>query len=454
MPKQSTTVDSYTITSQPSSQPSTETTHYFSPPPRHNATTYAKLFKTATTTPLTPQQHYQLHIDGSENRSITNDDSLLLHRRHIRPYYMSSASQEDSIKCTALGYLPWRAPNGYTILIKCYYSGQATDTIISPSDVVLTNKTAFKAWTQHADMTRGSGYISFSGTSETLKYPLYERNGLWYYEYDDFHDIPTPTHDTKPMVQRLTTTGLYGLLHARLGHPGETVMSQISHHVVGLLKLRKPTMFKCHTCLLVNATKRAVTNRDLPTGNNITITEPQATKVTPAYDLISLPPDTEPGKPNMPPGTFFQMDMGYVRGTKYRVKDTDGNIVTSLDGYNSYLLVEDRATRYTWVFLCRYKVPQIELLRTFLETHGSKSASIRRIRSDKGGELWGSHDFHKMAKELGFILEPKATDSSFQNGVAERPNRSLADIMHRAINMTPYQAYTGHKPDLKKLRVF
>jgi hypothetical protein len=63
--------------------------------------------------------------------------------------------------------------------------------------------------------------------------------------------------------------------------------------------------------------------------------------VTPAYDLISLPPDTEPGKPNMPPGTFFQMDMGYVRGTKYRVKDTDGNIVTSLDGYNSYLLVVD-----------------------------------------------------------------------------------------------------------------
>jgi hypothetical protein len=86
-------------------------------------------------------------------------------------------------------------------------------------------------------------------------------------------------------------------------------------------------------------------------------------------------------------------------------------------------------------------------------------------------------------KELNCILEPTAPDASFQNGVAERPNRSLADIMrsllqgaqlgpeywswallhavylknrriHRALGRTPFEAYTGHQPNLRHLRVF
>ncbi len=53
------------------------------------------------------------------------------------------------------------------------------------------------------------------------------------------------------------------------------------------------------------------------------------------------------------PGERFHMDMGFVRGTKYGIKDADGNIVTSLDGYKSYLVIIDRATRYIWVFLTK-----------------------------------------------------------------------------------------------------
>jgi len=56
------------------------------------------------------------------------------------------------------------------------------------------------------------------------------------------------------------------------------------------------------------------------------------------------------------------MDMGFVRGSKYRTKDEDGQMVTSLDGYNSYLLIIDRATRYMWVFLSKYKTPKIDTI--------------------------------------------------------------------------------------------
>jgi hypothetical protein len=59
------------------------------------------------------------------------------------------------------------------------------------------------------------------------------------------------------------------------------------------------------------------------------------------------------------------MDMGFVRGSKYGYKSEDGHLVTSLDGYNSYLLIVDRATRYFWVFLSRYKKPPKQLSKHF-----------------------------------------------------------------------------------------
>ena len=115
--------------------------------------------------------------------------------------------------------------------------------------------------------------------------------------------------------------------------------------------------------------------------------------------------------------------------------------------------------------------------------HGSKNGTQRYIRTDAGGELWSSHAFQKMAFEEGFIPQVTAADASFQNGIAERPNRTFGDIMrslqhgaqlgpeywswallyavylknrtpHQAIQTTPYQAYTGKRPDITALRIF
>ena len=40
------------------------------------------------------------------------------------------------------------------------------------------------------------------------------------------------------------------------------------------------------------------------------------------------------------------MDFGFVRGSGYRLKIDDNKTVTSIDGYNSYLIIDDRVTRY------------------------------------------------------------------------------------------------------------
>lgn len=118
--------------------------------------------------------------------------------------------------------------------------------------------------------------------------------------------------------------------------------------------------------------------------------------------------------------------------------------------------------------------------------HGSGVSSMafpRFIQTDEGGELWASYSFQNLAKRMGFIMQPIASDASFQNGIAEQPNRTLGDMMrslllsanlgpeywswsllhaiylknrlpHRATGTMPFQAFTGKRPNIKKIRIF
>lgn len=443
--------------------------------PKHHIAAI-RLMQHATNTPIPMHHQLRLHIDGGANRSVTNNPLILLNYKNTKPYYMSSAGGENDITYTGIGYLPWRSPDGDTVLIKCYHSDQAPETIISPSDIAMNHLSTYHSWTQYANLKTNKGYIKFINQTngDTINYPLINQNNLWYYINDDMNDYSPVGAISTPTIRRLTNNTMYQLMHARLGHPGERVMQDVHKHAEGIPRLKKPPLFKCPSCTLVNATKRAVTQQEVYT----------------ALEQVALPLQTGPPDPppsitkqeELEPGQVFQMDMGFVRSTKYKHQE-DGHLVTSMDGYNGYLVVVDRATRYTWLFLSRTKLPPLDLIKAFLHTHGSKTTSLKRIRTDQGGELWGSHDFQRMVQSTGFLLEPTAADASFQNGVAERPNCSLADIMrallhtadmgpeywswailhalylknrlpHRAMGMSPYQAYTGKKPNLKHVRLF
>lgn len=89
--------------------PTSSTVHKIHSQPEHNTLTMMHLIKSAQTTPIPLPSPLKLHIDGGANRSITNDLTLLLWQKNIKPYYMSSASQSDSICCTAVGYLLWHS---------------------------------------------------------------------------------------------------------------------------------------------------------------------------------------------------------------------------------------------------------------------------------------------------------------------------------------------------------
>jgi hypothetical protein len=130
--------------------------------------------------PTTP---IRIHVDGGANRSITNNITILNQFKQIKKYAMNGINSDSpALYCTGQGLLPWKAPNSKTLFINCYYSTYAMDTIISPTDIVITELTDFNDWTQHSNIDTGRGYIKFHRRekAEPLTYPLYATNGLWY----------------------------------------------------------------------------------------------------------------------------------------------------------------------------------------------------------------------------------------------------------------------------------
>jgi hypothetical protein len=78
--------------------------------------------------------------------------------------------------------IPWRAETGDILHVPCYYSPEATDTIISPTDVVLSHPHLYSAFSQFGHCATRQGNITFYRISGTMHavYPLHMRNGLWY----------------------------------------------------------------------------------------------------------------------------------------------------------------------------------------------------------------------------------------------------------------------------------
>jgi hypothetical protein len=154
------------------------------------------LLSSAANTPTSAT--YCFHIDGGANRSITPFKHHLIHFRIIKAYHVLGVNKEDpALTVTGTGYLPWCAPGGTILLVRCLYSSQAADTIISPTDVVLNHQSHFIAWVQHSNISTKTGYIDFLGPDDSrVCFPLMEDNGLWFYtnsSQDDYQ--PTDSAD-------------------------------------------------------------------------------------------------------------------------------------------------------------------------------------------------------------------------------------------------------------------
>ena len=68
--------------------------------------------------------------------------------------------------------------------------------------------------------------------------------------------------------------------------------------------------------------------------------------IPPQTQPIDNPANLEDGVQQGVAGQHFHMDFGFMRGSKYNVKQTNGPTLAIIDGYNSYLILVDRVTRY------------------------------------------------------------------------------------------------------------
>ena len=399
--------------------------------------------------------NFRLQVDGGANRSVTNNIDYLTTSWEIAPYRIGGIGA--GITCTAKGIFHIICSDGSVLPVEMFYSAEATETIVSPTDTVSNNSTDFDSWWQLANCRTGGGELRFYKTNGITRcsIPLRMHNKLWYID----QDVASTVYRAKirtcsdAFVHAINGTTLHNLWHHRLCHAGKFVTDNIDKVVDGVPSLRKRNpFFSCWDCSSGKMTQKIKGfNKD-----------PERATV---------------------PGGRFCMDYGFVRGNDI-TKPDDGPLITSKEGYNCYLLIADEYSRHLWIFLFANKKPPISAVTTFLNTHGTHTG-LRRIRTDQGGELAKSSDFRACVQKAGYTLESTGAGASFQSAIVERPHRTLADMMRTMLSgsnlsskywshairhavyvknrlphqslpgkITPYERYTSRRPDLTHLRVF
>ena len=273
--------------------------------------------------------------DSGANRSVTNQQHLLLNYKEIKPYAIKGVNdQEAAIHYTGTGYLPWRADTGEILLIHCLYCKESAGTIISPSNVNLQYQDKYDGWTMETNFDSKHGQLTFNARDgiNHLVFSAYSDNNLWYHYLDEIpqKEFNSINSQSKAIVNSLNTTALYHLWHHRLGHPCDKIMQEAQKNCNGIPKLQQPSFFNCSVCNSSKFRKKHI-------GPTKRSKKPPNTTVD---DQIQV-------------GQHLHIDFGFVRGSDYSKTDKDGRLVTSKDGYRSYCLVIDKASRYITVILTK-----------------------------------------------------------------------------------------------------
>lgn len=165
--------------------------------------------------------------------------------------------------------------------------------------------------------------------------------------------------------------------------------------------------------------------------------------------------------------------------------DLCGKITPKSAGSAKYFMtLTDDKTRYVWVYTLKKKDEAFQKFKEWKAlVEKSSDYTLKVLRSDNGGE-YVSTDFDNFLKSEGVVHQTTVPYTPQQNGVAERLNRTLVEsvrsmLVHaklprkfwvealntsvylhnrsptRALDgQTPYEAWTGLKPDVSNLKCF
>ncbi|GJU33958.1 retrotransposon protein, putative, ty1-copia subclass [Tanacetum coccineum] len=157
--------------------------------------------------------------------------------------------------------------------------------------------------------------------------------------------------------------------------------------------------------------------------------------------------------------------------------------IVSRQGASYFVTFTDDFSRYGYVYLLKHKHEVFETFKVFQkEVENQLGKTIKSLRSDRGGEYM-SQEFLDHLKEHGIITHHTPPYTPQNNGVSERRNRTLLDMVRsmmsqttlpksfwdyaletaaRILNMvptkkvdkTPYEIWHGQAPKLSYLKVW
>jgi transposase InsO family protein len=110
------------------------------------------------------------------------------------------------------------------------------------------------------------------------------------------------------------------------------------------------------------------------------------------------------------------------------------NGVLTRGGKKYFMTLIDDLTRYCYVYLLRTKDEALDYFKVYkAEVENQLERKIKRVRSDRGGEYF-STEFNLFCSEHGIIHERMPPNSAQSNGIAERKNRTLTDLVNTMLD--------------------
>jgi hypothetical protein len=304
--------------------------------------------------------------------------------RPIQPFHINMAALEHNSQsvCTHRGDFPLQMVDGSVYYTPMYYNPSASECLLSPDSICTTSNGIFTRRVQTGDTMGNVGVIQFLHPDDTvgISLQLHRRDGLYYTksssvavnhsahlsQRDDSTVSPSPKSDDAPSLlppsrvppfsvptPKTVSDGLslrqcqqleFDLWQARLGHCNEWQLQVLPQAADGT-----PDKFYPHAFASYDWYNEARICKQPP--------------------LKGCHPSSARDKAQR-----FYMDFGFLRALTldYTLPDPKRDrVITSFDGYNSYLLVVDDYTKYVWVFLCKSKEPPIQVAEVFLKANGS-----------------------------------------------------------------------------------
>ncbi|KAK8518050.1 hypothetical protein V6N12_033042 [Hibiscus sabdariffa] len=152
-------------------------------------------------------------------------------------------------------------------------------------------------------------------------------------------------------------------------------------------------------------------------------------------------------------------------------------------GYQYFITFTDDFSRYGYIYLMRHKSEALEKFKEFKnEVQNQHGKSIKALRSYRGGEYL-SQDFDELLKECGIVSQLTPPGTPQWNGVFERRNRTLLDMVRsmmshtdlptsfwgyaletaaftlnrvpsKSVQKTPHEMWTGKRPNMSFMKIW